>query len=94
MFEVAKDTNGSATFIVVLETSVVVPATVKLPAIVTLVGNPILILLFETVVSISFAVPSKVKVSVPTVTVSLLPLSAAIVSVELVAAVLAAVIRP
>ena len=94
MFEVAKDTNGSATFIVVLETSVVVPATVKLPAIVTLVGNPTLILLFETVVSISFAVPSKVKVSVPTVTVSLLPLSAAIVSVELVAAVLAAVIRP
>ena len=94
MFEVAKDTSGSATFIVVLETSVVVPATVKLPAIVTLVGNPTLILLFETVVSISFAVPSKVKVSVPTVTVSLLPLSAAIVSVELVAAVLAAVIRP
>ena len=34
------------------------------------------------------------KVSVPTVTVSLLPLSAAIVSTELVAAVLAAVIRP
>ena len=53
-----------------------------------------LILLFETVVSISFAVPSNVSVSVPTVRVSLLPLSAAIVSTELVAAVLAAVIRP
>ncbi len=52
-----------------------------------------LILLFETVVSISFAVPSNVSVSVPTVRVSLLPLSAAIVSTELVAAVLAAVIR-
>ena len=49
--------------------------------------------LFETVVSTSLVVPAKVKVSVPTVTVSLLPLSAAIVSVELVAAVLAAVIR-
>ena len=80
--------------IVVLETVVWVPATVKFPAIVTLVGKPTLILLFETVVSISFAVPSKVKVSVPTVTVSLLPLSAAIVSVELVAAVVAPVIRP
>ena len=68
--------------------------TVKFPPITTLSGKATLILLFETVVDISFAVPSKVSVSVPTVTVSLLPESAAIVSVELVAAVLAAVIRP
>ena len=61
------------------ETVVVVPETVKFPEIVTLVGNPILILLSDTVVSISFAVPSNVKVSVPTVTVSFEPLSAAIV---------------
>ena len=47
-----------------------------------------------TVVSISFEVPAKVNVSVPTVTVSLLPLSAAIVKAEEIAAVLAAVILP
>ena len=55
------------------------PDTVRFPEIVTLVGSPIVILLFETAVSISFVVPSNVKVSVPTVTVSFDPLSAAIV---------------
>ena len=60
---------------------VVVPATVKFPEIVTFVGSPILILLFDTVVSISFAVPSKVRVS-PVLKVSFDPLSAA--SVKLV----------
>jgi hypothetical protein len=63
------------------ETVVVVPDTVKFPEIVTLVGSPILILLLDTVVSISFAVPSKVKVSVPILTVSFEPLSAATVRV-------------
>ena len=86
--------NGSATLKVVESTVVVVPDTVKLPPIVTLLGNPIVILLFETVVSISLAVPSNSKVSVPTVTVSFEPESAPIVSTELVAAVVAAVIRP
>ena len=43
---------------------------------------------------ISFEVPAKVNVSVPTVTVSLLPLSAAIVNAEEIAAVVAAVILP
>jgi hypothetical protein len=57
-------------------------------------GKATLILLFETVVDISFAVPSKVSVSVPIVTVSLLPESAAIVNAELIAAVLAAVSLP
>jgi hypothetical protein len=50
--------------------------------------------LLLTVVSISFEVPAKVNVSVPTVTVSLLPLSAAIVNAEEILAVLAAVILP
>ena len=50
--------------------------------------------MFETVVAISFAVPSKVSVSVPMVTVSLVPVSAATVSAELIAAVLAAVNLP
>ena len=76
----ASDNIESATFTVVEETVVVVPDTVKFPEIVTLVGSPILILLLDTVVSISFAVPSKVRVSVPTVTVSFDPLSAAIVN--------------
>ena len=86
--------NGSSTARVEVLTVVVSPLTVKLPAIVTSSGNPIVILLFETVVFTSLEVPSKVKVSLPTVTVSFDPLSAAIVSVELVEAVLAAVIRP
>ena len=71
-----------------------VPLTVRLPAIVTLLGNPIVILLSETVVSISFVVPSNVKVSVPTATVSFDPESAAMVKVEPVEAVDADVIRP
>ena len=57
------------------------PDTVRFPEIVTLFGNPIVILLSDTVVSISFVVPSKVKVSVPILTVSFEPLSAAIVKV-------------
>ena len=84
--------SGSATLKVVESTVVVVPLTVRLPEIVTLLGNPMFILLSETVVSISLAVPSKVKVSVPTVTVSLEPLSAAMVNAELILAVEAAVI--
>ena len=47
-----------------------------------------------TVVSISFDVPAKVNVSVPNVTVSFDPESAAIVKSVLIAAVLAAVICP
>ena len=70
------------------------PVTVKFPPITTLSGKAKLILLFETVVAISFAVPSNVNVSVPTVTVSLLPESAATVSAELIAAVPAAVSLP
>ena len=61
------------------ETVVVEPLTVRLPEIVTFVGRPIVILLLDTVVSTSFAVPSNVRVSVPTVTVSAVPLSAATV---------------
>ena len=57
-------------------------------------GKAKLTLLFETVVVISLEVPSNVIVSVPTVTVSLLPESAATVSAELIDAVLAAVILP
>ena len=92
--------NGSETLKVVESTVVVVPLTVRLPEIVafppivTLLGNPICIWLFDTVVSTSLAVPTKFNVSVPTVTVSSEPLSAPIVKVELVAAVEAAVIRP
>ena len=61
-----------------------VPLTVKLPAIVISLGNPIWIWLLVTVVSISLDVPANVKVSVPNVTVSLLPLSAAIVKSVLI----------
>ena len=50
--------------------------------------------MFETVVSISLAVPSKVRVSVPTVTTSSEPLSPPIVNAELVAAVDTAVNLP
>ena len=73
---------GSAIVVTVEATVVVVPETVKLPAIVISVGKPMLILLSETVVSISPDVPSNVNVSVPTVTVALLPTSAAIVNAE------------
>ena len=50
--------------------------------------------MFETVVSISLPVPTKLRVSVPIVTVSFEPLSAPIVREEEIAAVVAAVIRP
>ena len=54
---------------------------VKFPEIVTLLGRPIFILLLDTSVLTSFVVPSNVNVSVPTVTLSFDPESAAIVSV-------------
>ena len=41
LLPVAKDTNGSSTARVEVFTVVVSPLTVKLPAIVTLLGNPI-----------------------------------------------------
>ena len=63
------------------ETVVVVPDTLRFPDITTLVGSPIVILLSDTAVSISLVVPSKVRVSVPTATVSFEPLSAATVKV-------------
>ena len=63
MLFVANDNIGSATLTVVDETSVVVPATVKLPAIVTLVGNPTVRVLPDIDVSISFDVPAIVSVS-------------------------------
>ena len=59
----------------------VFPLTVKFPETVTLLGNPIWIWLFDTVVSISFVVPAKLSVSVPTVTLSFDPESAPTVSV-------------
>jgi hypothetical protein len=77
----------SETLLFVVLTVVVVPLTVKLPVIVnappivTLSGKAMFILLSDTVVAISFAVPSNVNVFVPTVTVSFDPLSAAIVNV-------------
>ena len=50
LLPVASDNRESATFTVVEETVVVVPDTVRFPEIVTLVGNPMLILLSDTVV--------------------------------------------
>src|SRR6056300_976376 len=64
---------------------IVVPVTVKSPPIVrllptvTLLGRPIVTVLSVTVVSISFAVPAKVSVSDPTVTLSV-PVPPAIAS--------------
>ena len=78
----------SSTTVFVDESVVVVPLTTKLPVTVstpptvTSSGSAILILLSLTVVAISFAVPSNVSVSVPTVTVSFDPVSAAIVKLE------------
>ena len=66
-----------------LPVTVASPPTLKSAATATVFGNPIVILLLETAVSISLFVPSNVSVSVPTVTVSLDPLSAAIVNVLL-----------
>ena len=59
----------------------VFPLTVKFAETVTLFGNPIWIWLFWTIVSISFVVPTKLRVSVPTETVSVPPKSAPIVRV-------------
>ena len=76
----------SLTTLFVVDSVVVVPFTVKLPVIVasppivTSSGSPIVIVLSETAVSISLAVPTKFSVSVPTVTVSSEPLSAPIVN--------------
>ena len=80
--------------VVVVPDTVKFPETIKLPAIVGLSTKPIWIWLLVTVVSISFVVPAKVNVSVPNVTVSLDPESAAIVKSVLIDAVLAAVICP
>ena len=83
-------------FTVLLFTVVVVPLTIKLPAIVTSSGKPNLILLFETKVVTSFAVPSKTNSSVPTLTTSLLGVLSAsfIVKSVLIATVPAAVNLP
>ena len=76
----------SSTFISAVLRVVVVPLTVKFPVTtnapptVMSSGSAILILLLLTVVAISFVVPSNVSVSVPTVTASFDPVSAAIVS--------------
>jgi hypothetical protein len=70
------------------------PVTLRLLPTVTSLGKPIWIWLLVTVVSISLLVPTKFKVSVPTVTVSSLPLSAPIVNTLEVAAVLTAVTLP
>ena len=68
------------TVIVEEDTVVVVPFTVRFPEIVTLSGSPTVIVLFETEVLTSFAVPIILRVSVPIVTLSFPPLSAPIVS--------------
>ena len=76
----------SETLLFVVLTVVVVPLTVKFPVtvnappIVTSSGKPIVIVLSLTAVFTSFEVPLNVSVSVPTVTVSFEPLSAAIVN--------------
>ena len=62
MLFVANDINGSATLIVVELTSVVVPLTVKFPAIVTLLGNPIVTVPALSATSTSLDVPAKVSV--------------------------------
>ena len=78
----------------VISSELSVPVTVKSLPIVTSLGRPIVILLLDTAVSISFEVPSKVNVSEPNATVSLLPLSAAIVKFVEILAVLTAVTKP
>ena len=72
----ASNSKGSVTVIVEDDTVVVVPFTVRLPVIVTLSGSPTVIVLFETEVLTSFAVPIILRVSVPIVTLSFPPLSA------------------
>ena len=59
----ASNSKGSVTVIVEDDTVVVVPFTVRFPAIVTLSGSPTVIVLFETEVLISFAVPIILRVS-------------------------------
>ena len=67
---VPNSNRASLTVVFVVEIVVVVPLTVKLPVIVTLFGSPIVIVLSDTVVSISLAVPAKLRVSDPSVTAS------------------------
>ena len=73
----ASENNGSFTSKLVVATVVVVPLTVKLPAIVTLSGRPRVTVLPETAVVTSFVVPLIVSVS-PPLTAFVVPLSAAI----------------
>jgi len=82
------------TVVAVMSSELSAPVTVKSFPTVTLLGKPIVIVLSLTVVSISLVVPAKFNVSVPTVTVSSEPLSAPIVKVELVVAVVTPVILP
>ena len=69
------------------------PPTAKLPVIVTSAGRLNVTVLSVTAVTILFAVPAKVNVSVPTVTVSVV-VPSEIVKSELIAQVVAAVMRP
>ena len=71
---VAIDNSGSATSIVVEDTVVCVPLTVRLPAIVTSLGRPIVTVVPDAEVSISFEVPAIVNVSESRST-SIVPLS-------------------
>ena len=70
---VAKCNNGSATSTVVDDTEVVVPDTVRLPAIVTLFGKPTVIVPEDSATSISLAVPEKVTVPPRAVAVEFVP---------------------
>ena len=79
----------STLFVVVVPVTCRSPKTVKSLLIVTSLGKPICTWLFVTVVSTSFVVPANVNVSVPNVTVSVVPPSEIVKSV-LIAAVLAA----
>ena len=59
---VARASNGSATVIVVEDTLVCVPLTVRLPAIVTSSGKPTVIVPAFSATVTSLAVPAKVNV--------------------------------
>ena len=69
----ANANNGSFTVIVEDDTVVVVPDTVKLPAIVTLSGNPIVTVPDDSPTSISLVVPENVMVLPIVIAVELLP---------------------
>ena len=62
--------NSNLSLALVQPALALAPIRVKFAPIVTLFGNPIVTVLSVTVVSISFAVPENVKVSVPSVTLS------------------------